>query len=154
MNRVDPRTGMITSKRGLRRIERLGSSPSRKARADNSQQLSLMPGNLKEMARDIGKEIGDAVKEALRGVILKDLEGENDRRFKSAHLNSVVQELAPINNDPMIKIDESIIDVGIGETKELIKGNASRALTKDKTRKDDSLRASRDKLKSLRRGRI
>jgi len=54
-------------------------------------------------------------------------------------------------SSPPVSMDESVVDVGIGEQEEIKKGKGSAALAKKETKKDKALVSAKDKLKALRK---
>lgn len=142
--KVCPKTGIIT--RGFR--HHISPPPSRTARTyDNrnirSTQLDIE--TLIAMAHEIGKVIAKEIKSISQPPVV--IQAPN-QSWKTEE--EFVDGVNPAFSN--IKIDESVIDVGLGKTKKLKKGEGSATIAKEDIQSDKSFGDSKNKLKALKRG--
>jgi hypothetical protein len=90
------------------------------------------------MAREMGRVIAEEIKKVQQPIIIKQSVGDND-----AHHEKDVS---------VVEIDESLIDVGIGEVEAFVKGEDSAEIAKEEVRTDKKFSKSKDRLRALKKG--
>ena len=129
---VNPRTGIWESKKTKKALQ---LKPKEK-----TTEVTSVPGF------DVGVLIAD-ISNAVAERITEDLKGLLSSSQVSMAPNLQIEGQVPL---PVISIDESVIDVGIGDQPEMKKGEGSSTISKKKsTKTDDSFKSSKSKLKRL-----
>ena len=142
---VNPRTGIIG----------LGNPKPARPPSSTRSLPARYPAKRMEVGVDmdglvmVAKEIGKAiVKEMRKGIQVTGVVSETRRSPQGP----VLSKEEAISATARIGIDESLIDVGIGETDELKKGDGSANLAKNNAQQDAGFTKSKNKLKRLKRG--
>lgn len=142
--KINPRTGIIGT--GVPRPQRpppsIRSLPAHYPSIFVSYPTTLDTEHLISVAKEIGKAI---VSELKQGIQVNNIVQEAHRGSYTPSIN--MSGTRPTTAE--IRIDESLIDVGIGETDELKKGDGSADLAKVDTKKDTNFQRSKNKLKAL-----
>jgi len=145
---VDPRTGRIVFK--TTRPAPRAASPVFTAKQLAAALLEILP--LEELARVVGKTIAEEMNKRQAAAPQIDVwqpskYPEFDYCGDGVHPSFLkAQEEARI-----ITIDEQVVDVGIGEVKELKRGEDSSNIGDVDTQQDSSLSDSKSKLKRLKK---
>lgn len=163
--RVCPRTGMIIKGPGVYRPNRFPVTQAKnKIKSDNTfpaepspaepspaeprivPEAPSFPNNNQgfnpDQIKELAHEIGRAVAESMKGVI-------TERVIVSG--NQPVRGTTPMTKPSFnIEIDESIADVGIGKTQELVKGEQSGKIAKEAL-KTENIGSSLEKLRKLKK---
>lgn len=139
MNRVDPRTGRIIQGQPGGRIQSTTYFPVKKKSL--LQQIDM------ELLMKIAEKIGKTIAAELKELPVQQVSANTPTTQTRRSTRSNRPEFATA-----ITIDESLIDVGLGDTGELQKGEGSASLKKGKAKQDKQLSASRNRLKALKRG--
>lgn len=135
--KVDPRTGKIVG--GRPRPIRPPDHPIYPGSVQT--QAVIDTEALMLIAREMGKVIAEEMKSAGPQVI-----------ERQVAVGTYQGSASDFIKQSTIEIDESVLDVGIGETDDLKVGDGSADLAKKEEKHDSSLQQAKNKLKSLKKG--
>jgi len=154
-----PRTGCTVTGKSNRPhrhgpSRRIGSSTVISAPVYNA---GMNPEELEKMADKIGQTIGQILAAVMANNQQTPIVIQQEVSANSPVMQARSQR-RPASGEwveaPNIAIDESIVDVGIGEGPGLKKGEGSATLAKAETKEDASLQKSKNRLQQLKRGRL
>jgi hypothetical protein len=134
-HKLDIRKGIVVPGSRPKPIQHIDKN---KEPAKVAQQSSLSNQELLAAAQAIGEAIAQKIIEAQLSA--------GQIAVTASSVTTPVQPLTPI-----VEIDESIIDVGLGDIEELKTGEGSATLAKAETHQDDSMKSSLNRLRKLKK---